>query len=182
MSGVAGFPQGLTYSRTSATAKNTFTTAATCINPSDVIPVPANYLSRDSVLSFYIAGALGNVVTAQPTFTFQIMLGAVAIWSSGALTTNATANTALPFLLELDLRIVTEGSSTSATALGVGRVQCAALVNTNAAVPITSPAAGTGFDSTTAANLDFFVACGTSNAANTFQVHNYRVMQLRFGS
>lgn len=182
MSGVAGFPQILTYSRGSATARSSFTTAASCISPSDVLPIPANYLSRDSVLQFYVAGALGNVVTAQPTFTFTVQYGSVAIWSSGALQCNATANTALPFVLELDLRFATEGSGTSAAAIGVGRVRCAALVNASSCVPVTSPANGTGFDSTAAANLDFFVACSASNAANTFQVHNYRVGQLRFGS
>jgi hypothetical protein len=45
-------------------------------------------------------------------------------------------------------------------------------------VPNTAPAVGTGFDSTIATTLDFFMACGTSNAGNTATIHQYIVEAL----
>lgn len=178
MSGVASFPQILVSSRSTGSAKASFTTAATILDPMEVLPLPANYISRDTIWRVELFGALG--ATAAPTFTFQWMLGSVAIWSSGALT--AAAGTALPFFLELNLRCAVEGSGTTANMIGVGRITSAALANTTACVPVATPAAGTGFDSTAAASLDFHVACSASSASNTVQKFDYRVLQYRFGS
>lgn len=182
MSGVPSFVQCLTSQRTAGTLYNTYTTAKSVINPTEVVPLPANYLAVGNQLTFRVFGGLSNVVTATPTFTFQVMIGSVVAWSSGALTTNASANTLLPFRLDLDLRVDSEGSGTSAKLIGGGRITCAALANTTAVVPVTSPAVGTGFDSTAAANLDFWVGISASNAGNGIQIYNYQVFQQRFGS
>jgi hypothetical protein len=45
-------------------------------------------------------------------------------------------------------------------------------------VPNTAPALGTGFDSTVANVADLFAACGTSNAANAIQCHQYAIEDL----
>lgn len=182
MSGSPGFVQLLTAQRAAGTLFNTYTTSKTILNPTEVIALPANYLARDSMFAIKVMGAISNVVTAVPTITFEVKIGSVAAWSSGALSCNASANTLLPFMLDIDLRVDTEGSGTTAKLMGTGRITCAALANTTAVVPVTSPAVGTGFDSTAAANLDFWAGWSASNAGNGVQIYNYQVFQHRFGS
>ncbi len=178
MAGVAQFSQVLTSSKAAGTLQNTYTSAKSVINPTEVVPFPANFIDVGSQLRVTVYGGISNVVTAQPTFTFQLMVGSVVAWSSGALTTNTTANTLLPFRLQLELRADSIGSSTTAKLIGGGTINCAALVNTSAVIPVASPAVGTGFDSTAAANIDFWVGISASNAGNGVQIYNYIVEQL----
>ena len=169
--------------------KNTFTTAATVLNPQALVSLPPNYLYPGKMLRITLAGALSNVITGQPTFSFQVMMGAVIAWTSGAITTNAAAHTNLPFKLVVDLRCDTVGSGTSAKFLGIGVLTGRQFLisgtgvdsvtsDTTLMVPVTAPAVGTGFDASIANVLDFFVACGTSNAGNGITVHEYIVEAL----
>ncbi len=174
MSGLPFFKQVLTAQKAAGTIKSSFTTAASVLNATDLFTIPANTLRPGSQLEVDIYGAISNVVTAAPTFTFQVMMGTIAVWSSGALTTNATANTLLPFTLRGSLRLDSEGSGTAAKFIGGLNFNCAAFAagSTAIVVPVASPAVGTGFDSTIANILDFFVACQTSNANNSVQIYN----------
>lgn len=169
--------------------KNTWTTAATGLNPQALVSLPPNYLYPGKQLRITVLGALSNVVTAQPTFAFQVMIGAVIAWTSGNVLTNQTAHTLLPFKLVIDLRCDTVGSGTSAKFLGIGMltgVQFLASgtgadpVATHASLmlPVTAPAVGTGFDASIANVLDFFVACSASNAGNGITIHEYYVEAL----
>jgi hypothetical protein len=146
MAGIAQFSQVLACQKAAGTLFNTYTTAKTVINQTELVPFPANFIDTGSLLRITAYGGISNVVTAQPTFTFQVMVGSVAAWSSGALTTNTTANTLLPFRLQVDLRADSIGTGTTAKLIGGGTINCAALVNTSACVPVASPAVGTGFD------------------------------------
>ena len=169
--------------------KNTFTTAATVLNPQALISLPPNYLYPGKQLRITLVAGLSNVVTAQPTFSFQVMMGAVIAWTSGAITTNATAHTLLPIKLVIDLRCDTVGSGTTAKFIGVGVLTGRQFLisgtgadgvtsDTTLMVPVTAPAVGTGFDASIANVLDFFVACGTSNAGNGITVYEYYVEAL----
>lgn len=169
--------------------KNTFTTAATIINPQALVSLPPNYLYPGKQLRITAIGGLSNIITAQPTFTFQVMMGAVIAWTSGAITTNAAAHTLLPFKLVIDLRCDTVGSGTSAKFLGVGQITGRQFLisgtgvdsvtsDTTLMLPVTAPAVGTGFDASIANVLDFFAACGTSNAANGITLYEYYVEAL----
>jgi hypothetical protein len=182
MSGVATFLQNLTASRSAATLQNTYTTAKQVINPTDIVPMPAVYLFPGAQFHISSFGAISNVVTAQPTFTFQVMVGAVIVWTSGALTSVAGANVLAPYRFELDLRLDTEGNGTAAKFIGVGWIQCAALGTGPLILPSTAPAVGTGFDSTAAGSMDFWVGLSASSASTGIRVDNYRVDQYRFGS
>src|SRR6478735_7068343 len=105
MSGVPQFIQTIQSQRAAGTLFNTYTTAKSVLNATELQTLPANYLNVGSKLYFEVYGAISNVVTAAPSFTFQIMMGTVVAWSSGALTTNTTANTLLPFKLAGNLRV-----------------------------------------------------------------------------
>jgi hypothetical protein len=76
------------------------------------------------------------------------------------------------------------GAGTSAKLMGQGWVMSRALVDVSGAdvttighpallAPETTPAQGTGFDSTVTNVADFFVACQTNAAGNLFQLHQY---------
>jgi hypothetical protein len=179
MAGVPEFIQKISAATAVATSKASFTTAASVLDPTWVQPIPANYLKVGSRFRITVTGAISNVVTAAPTFTFQVMLGAVAVFSTGAVTTNTTANTNIPFRLVIDLRVNAIGSSTSANIVGSALLTCTAFAAGSTAItlPTTAPAAGTGFDSTVANNLDFFVACSASNAANAITIWDYMAEQ-----
>lgn len=182
MAGTPEFPQKLASATTAATALASFTTAVSAINPTEIVPIPGNYLKVGSRFRITIFGALSNVVTAAPTFTFQVMIGSVVAFTTGAVTTNTTANTNIPCKIVFDLRVDSIGSSTAAKLVGSATLLCTAFAAGSTAItlPTTAPAVGTGFDSTVANNLDFWVACQTSNASNAFRVWDYMVEQLAF--
>ena len=169
--------------------KASWTTAATVLNPQALVSLPPNYLYPGKMLRITLAGAIGTVTAAQPSFAFQVMMGAVIAWTSGNVLATTTASTALPFRLVVDLRCDTVGSGTSAKFLGIGQFVSQAFVVSGATatlasshtalmLPISTPAVGTGFDASVANVLDFFVACSASNAANTLTVQHYYVEAL----
>lgn len=182
MSGVPQFPQVLQTQKAAGTLFNTYTTAKSVLNPTELLTLPANYLTLGSKLSVEVYGAISNVVTSAPTFTFQLMIGSVVAWSSGAITTNTTANTLLPFTLKGNLRVDSVGSGTSAKLIGGLNFNCAAMASGSTAivVPVTSPAVGTGFDSTIANIVDFWVGISASNAGNGVQIYDFEVTQKSF--
>jgi hypothetical protein len=166
-----------------------FTTAKTVIPPVDLITLPANYFRIGKALRVRVRGALSNIVTTPGTITFQVMIGAVVAWTSGAIQMNATAHTALPFTLDLDLICRAIGSGTSANTIGVGTLSGVmftktagqtdgANTETTIQVPVTAPAVGTGFDSTVANIMDFFVGFSISNAGNAIKIEMYSVESL----
>jgi hypothetical protein len=182
--------QTLASSTAQATLFNTYTTAKSVINASDVFTLPANYVRVGSMFHLRAWGALSNIVTPAGTITFQVELGGtVAAWSSGSLQLSSTANTLTPFELDILLAVKTIGSGTAATLIGGGRItalnlEIAAAVNptvtdTTLMVPAGTPAAGTGWDSTLKQTWDLWVGFSTSNAGNGVQIANYLVDQVQ---
>lgn len=188
MSGVAQFPQCLVASSAVGTLFNTYTTAKSVLVATDLVTLTPNYLKVGGVFRVRAMGGISNVVTAQPTFTFQIMMGSIVAWSSGAIATDTTAHTLIPFNLEVMLRVDSIGASTAAKFLGMGTLNGimwtvgagadSTTVVGSFPVPAAAPAVGTGFDSTIANILDFWVGIQTSNAGNGVQLYNYSVEQL----
>lgn len=166
------------------TLKNSFTTAASLLPASAVPTLPANFWQVGKTLRIIVSGGLSNVVTAGPTFTFNVMLGSVIVFTTGAIQCNDTAHTLLPFWLEILMTCRSIGSGTSAKFIGQAVMKSLAFTRTADQVdgvnsdnilmcPATAPALGTGFDSTAAAALDLYAACSTSNSGNGVQVEQY---------
>jgi len=183
------YVQTLASQKANGAIKNTYTTAATVLNPSDLTPIPGNYFQIGSKIRVRAWGGLSNIVTTPGTVTFQVNMGAVAIYSSGALQMVNVANTLAPFVFEAVLRMASVGNSTSATWIGGGFVTAQNILITAGtgnptitdailAAPSGSPAAGSGYDSTTQQILDFFVGFSISNAGNGVQLYDYQVEQL----
>lgn len=102
---------------------------------------------------------------------------------------NATAHTTLPAVYEALITCRTVGSGTSATLIGIAKLNGVMFTRTagqtdNANIgdsllgPAVAPVVGSGFDSTAAQVLDFFVGFSISNAANGVQVQAYIVEAL----
>jgi len=183
------FQETVVQTSITGTAFNTFTTAKTVIPPIALFQLPPNYLYVGKKFRTTVTGSISNIVTTPGTITFQIMLAAVAAWTSGAVQLNATAHTTLPFKLVVDWRVNAIGVTTGATVQGIGTLTGIMFTNTagqvdsvngipSIVVPATAPAVGTGFDSTIANTLDFFVGFSISNAGNQVQLWDYCVEAL----
>lgn len=179
----------LTNQTATGTMVDTFTTAVTVITAAARKTLPGGFWYVGRLIRISALFAIKNVVTAQPTFTFQVMLGPtsnIIVWSSGAVTCSTTANASLPVELVIWLKCVTVGAGTAATLQGIGKLTGqgfvvsgatanSALTHTTLMLPFATPAPGTGFSSVVANILDLFVACQTSDANNGVQVFNYIV-------
>lgn len=190
MSGLPFYTQTLTSQRAVGTLFNTYTTAKSVINATELVTLPANYLTVGSKLRIKALAGLSNIVTTPGTIAIQIMMGSIVAFTTGNIQLNATAHTLLPFDLEATLRVDSIGPGTAAKLLGQSKftgiqptltaAQVDA-VNTSGSFlgPVTAPAAGTGFDSTIANILDFWVGFSISNAGNGIQIYDYSVEQLQ---
>src|ERR1700690_3775114 len=188
MAQVPYYVQTLVSQKANGTLFNTYTTAKSVLNVQDLTPIPGNYFQVGSKIRVRAWGGLSNIVTTPGTVTFQVNMGAVAIYSSGALQMTTTANTLSPFMFEATLRMATVGSVTSATWIGGGIVSALnlslsaganpTLTNGILAAPAAAPPARSGYDGTTQQILDFFVGFSISNAGNGVQLYNYEVEQL----
>ncbi len=191
MSGVPQFTQVLTSQKAAGSANATYTTAKSVINASELVTLPANYLTIGSKFRISALLALSNIVTTPGTFAIQIMMGSIVAFTTGNIQLNATAHTSLPLVFEAVLRVDSIGSGTTAKFLGQSKMTgiqptlTAAqvdAVNTSGSFlgPVTLPAVGTGFDSTIANILDFWVGFSISNSGNGVTVQDYMVEQLSF--
>jgi hypothetical protein len=183
----------LTSAQVAGPALSAFTTAVSCL------PTPARHtIGPDDwfigkMLKVYAMGQISNVVTAQPTFTFEFRLGPtsnIVAFTTGALLCSTTAHTTVPFWLEMLLTCRALGSGTSANLMGQARILSRALIDAGASAdittlghpeliaPETTPAVGTGFDSNVAQIADLFVACSTSAAGNAIQLQQYALQRL----
>lgn len=164
---------------------NTYTTAKSVINTEALITLPAKFFwFPGQRLTIDVLMAESHRITGPDTMTFQIMLGSVIVFTSGAINLTTTAHTNVPLQAHFDLTLNSVGSGTAAKFVGQsvfwgqGVAMAASLADNAAGTgyamgPNTTPAAGTGFDSTQAQTLDFWVAQSFSGAGNGIQVVNY---------
>lgn len=188
MAGLPFFSQVLTSQRSAGTLFNTYTTAKTVINQDNLVTLPPNYCTVGTKFRVKAWGGLSNIVTTPGTVTFQIMMGTIVAWTSGAIQMSTTAHTLIPFDLETTLRVDTIGTSTTAKTIGGGKLNgimftVGAGADSTTVVgefplPATAPAVGTGFDSTISNILDFWVGFSISNSGNGVQLYDYTVEQL----
>lgn len=187
-----GWDQTLVTQRTAGTLFNTYTTAKTVINQQDLYGFYANYFQLGTTIRVKVDMAISNIVTTPGTITFQIMLGTIVVWTSGAVQLNATAHTTLPAQIEVDLTCQLTNTGVGgviAKFMGIGRLTGVMFTKTAAQtdgantetvimVPVTAPALGTAFDSTISQILDFWAGFSISNAGNGIRVDNYKVTAL----
>jgi hypothetical protein len=151
-------------------------TSATSLLPSYAkVTLPNNFFTyAGQMLRITAAYQVSNVVTTPGTLTLDVRFGAVVVFTSGAMTMSTTAHTTLPLWVQILLTCRAVGSSTSANLMGQGVATSQVLSLTSVAdstttpatllMPNTTPAVGTGFDSTTTEQIDHF---GTFSVATS---------------
>jgi len=159
---------------------------ASSTSPTSLLPgqakftMPANFLQVGSQWKVNAAGKMSTAAASPGTFTIDFRIGSVVAFNGGASATLATSASNVTWEAEFDLTCVSIGSGTAATILGTGKFVSAAL---SAATPIlllpaSSPAAGTGFDSTSAAVCDLFGTWSVSSASNTITLNQYSLVSV----
>ena len=179
----------LVTQQAAGTAMNTYTTAKSVINPQALYTHPPGVWVPGKCIEVDVDGAISNIVTTPGTITFQVMMGTIVAFTTGAIQLNATAHTLLPFTFNARLTCRAVGSSTSANLMGQARIGGVMFTLTAAQTdaantsglfmgPATAPAVGTGFDSTISNILDFWTGFSISNAGNGVTIHQYTVKSL----
>lgn len=190
-----GYSQLLRSQRQAGTLFNTYTTAKSVINPQAICPLPPGLLKPGDTLRVTAKGGISNIVTAQPTFTFQHVVGPVqpatiVVAATQALLTTTAAHVLIPFKYVAELRLDSDGSGTSAKFLTMGIITGIMFLISGAVgdptlgvgellTPNTAPAVGTGYDSTVLNYLDFFCGISVSQATNGIQIYQYLVELLK---
>ena len=151
------------------------TTPTSLLPTADKITLPNNLLEPGKVIRVTATGRISNIVTTPGTLTLDIRLGAVVAFNGGAMQLSTTAHTTVPFWWQALLTVRAEGSSTSANLIGQA-VMLSQAVSISGAdpttghslllTPNTTPAAGTGFDSTASQTVDLFGTFSIANAGN----------------
>lgn len=166
----------------------TYTTSKSVINPQALYVLPAGFWYPGRGMHIEVRGAISNIVTTPGTVTFEVKMGPtsnIVVFTTGAMQMSTTAHTKLPFKLDIDLTCRAVGNSTSANLMGQACMESQTVSVSGAdattghatlMAPNTSPAVGTGFDSTTASILDLWVGFSISNAANGVQIEQYKVI------
>lgn len=158
------------------TSLSNSTTATSLLPTADKITLPNNFFTPGRSFRITATGRISNIVTTPGTLTLDIRLGAVVAFNAGAMQLSTTAHTTVPFWWDVLLTCRAEGSSTSANLIGLSRLTSQAISATAVAdsttthgslcAPNTTPAAGTGFDSTSALTVDVFGTFSVANAGN----------------
>lgn len=159
----------------------TNTTTATSILPGAAKYVlPANLLQIGTKLRIKASGRISTAAATPGTLTFDVRFGSVVVFNGGASGTVATSASNLTWDLEADLVCRSIGASTSATMYGSGRLISAALSATTPIMllPVSSPAAGTGFDSTASQTVDLFATWSVASASNSIRCDSYEIVLL----
>lgn len=184
--------QNLSSQRSAGVLYNTYTTAKSVINQSNLYGLYANFFKIGNKLRVTVHMAISNIVTTPGTVTFQLMFGTVVVWTSGAVQLNATAHTLLPAKLVIDLTLQLENTTVGgAVAKFMGQGVLTGVMFTKTAgqtdsvqgdqvimVPGTAPALGTAFDGTISQNMDFWAGFSISSSGNGIQVAQYDVEEL----
>lgn len=165
----------------------TYTTAKRVINTDALYTLPPNWCKVGRKLRVNVQGAISNIVTTPGLMNFQIVFGTVAVYDSGNIQLNATAHTTLPFWAQIEITCRAIGDTTSANFMGLGiftgRMFCiTAGTGDNTEQyptiigPATAPVVGTGFDSTIANIVNFFVGFTISNGGNGVRIDQYELI------
>lgn len=166
---------------------NTYTTSKSVINAQALYTTIPNKTFRPGRrFAIDVQGAISNIVTTPGTLTFEVKVGSVIAFTTGAIQLSTTAHTTLPFWLRIKLTCRAVGAGTSANLMGQAVIESRTVKATAVAdgtethavlmAPNTAPAVGTGFDSTIANIWDFWAGFSISDAGNGVQIQQYEVV------
>lgn len=184
---------GYTYEVASAqsdSAALTNTTTATSILPTAAkLLLPGNffsYIGQEIIVE--ASGRISTLVTTPGTLTFQFRLGpssAIIAATSPTFALNVVAKTNVTWWLRWAMTVRAIGTGTTANLMHTGFWASEAVIGSPLPtvggsgmllIPASAPAVGTGFDSTIGNISDLFAQWSVANAANSIQLHQYRII------
>lgn len=165
-------------------ALNTSTTPTSILPTSAKYVLPANFFNIGKMLRIKAFGNMSNIVTTPGTLTISVRFNTtpIVVFTSSAMQMNAVAKANLPWIAEILLCCRAIGTGTSANLMGGGTFQGESIVGSplpaaggsgGLVMPVTTPAVGTGFDSTVPNLVDLFAAFSISNASNNILTEMY---------
>lgn len=145
--------------------------------PTSLLPAQARFPLKGQAITqigdklrFRAAGIL-TTPGSPTTVAFSLMLDAVAVWTSGAVTPGASQTNAT-WKLDVDLDVRAVGAA--AALLGIGSVSGSLA----SILPATSPVNGNAFDATLPHQLDLYVTLGAATAGQTIQLLQYEPLSV----
>lgn len=149
--------------------------------------LPANFWVPGKQLLIEAHGRMSCVVTTPGTFTLDVRMGAVIAFTSTAMALNVVAKVNLPWYARILLTCRAAGSGTAANLMGGGLFTSECLVGAplpavggagSLLMPVTAPAVGTGFDSTTTNVVDLFGTFSVATNPTNCTLHQYTLTAL----
>lgn len=141
--------------------------AATCLPVTALYTLPPNSIGVGTMLRVKASGRLSCVVTTPGTARFDIRLGGVVIFDSGALPLNIVAKTNVPFWL--DIFVTCRSTGATAGFFGSASLSSEALLgglpSASGGSPIYLSAVAAGADS-----APVLVSAGNTTVANAFDM------------
>jgi len=160
--------------------------AASCLPPAARFTFPANYLKVGDRFWIRAAGIISCVVTTPGTARFDIRVGSAVVFDSQAMNLNTTAQTNVPWFLDVELTCRSIGNSTNATFIGQGTWGSPAVVGSPAVtaggsgefyLPVSGGVVvGSGFDSTVSNVFDMFFTQTVATGSMTLQQYSLSFM------
>jgi hypothetical protein len=155
--------------------------AASCL-PTYALPqLPAGYFAQGRMLRITAAGRITSAVTTPGTARFDVRLGGTVVFDTGAQALNTTAQTNVPWWLEILLTCRNVGSGTSTNFMGVSRWNSTDTASDHGhgsamVLPTSAPAVGNGVNVQSALPLDLFFT--QTVATGSLTLHQFAVEQL----
>jgi hypothetical protein len=155
--------------------------AASCLPTYVPTTLPAGYWQIGRIWRVYWCGRISSVITTPGTARFDIRLGGVVAFDSGAISLDTAARTTVPFEYEAIMTCRAVGSGTSANLIGWGHWHAIDHLNehghgNSVNYPSGTPAVGTGFNSASALTLDSFFT--QTVATGSMTLHQFLIEQL----
>jgi hypothetical protein len=150
---------------TAAAAASALISASPAVNQGR-FTFPAGLMKIGDVFRITASGRISCVVTTPGTARFDVRFGSAVVFDSQSMNLNTTAQTNVPWWLDVILTCRSIGASTNATLFGQGIWSSPAVVGSPAVsaggsgslvLPNSgAPAVGSGFDSTVSNTIDLF--------------------------
>ena len=165
--------------------------AATCLPVTAKCTFPPNSIMQGTLLRIAAQGRISCVVTTPGTARFDIRFGSTVVFDSGAMNLNTTAQTTVPWWLEIYLTCRTSGSSgtlfgfsdfASVAVVGSASVTTGGnneLISSVSGGPGSAPAVGNTVDLTASNTFDMFFT--QTVATGSFTVHNFLLETMAVG-
>ena len=155
--------------------------AASCVPTYVPTTLPAGYMQIGRMWRLFLAGRISSAVTTPGTARFDIRLGGVVAFDSGAIALNTSVMTTVPWSYEAILTCRAVGSGTSANLIGAGKWSSIDTLGEHGhgstiQIPSVTPVVGTGFNSQSALTFDVFFT--QTVATGSLIVHQFLLEQL----